>query len=90
MEVCYDGGDAPSDFLKPAPGMLLRAAKELAVDLKRSFMVGDRWRDVECGLAAGCVTVFIDYGYREKLRNEPDFRVSNLLEAANLILSFPQ
>lgn len=87
VEVCYDGGDTPSDFIKPAPGMLLRAARELDIDLTRSFMVGDRWRDVDCGLAAGCVTIFIDYGYREKLRSEPDFRVSNLLEAASLILS---
>jgi len=89
VEVCYDGGDQPSDFIKPAPGMLLRAARELEIDLERSFMVGDRWRDVDCGLAAGCVTIFIDYGYAEKLRGEPDFRVSNLLEAASLILSPP-
>jgi D-glycero-D-manno-heptose 1,7-bisphosphate phosphatase len=86
IEVCYDGGDKPSDFRKPAPGMLLRAARELEIDLARSFMVGDRWRDVDCGLAAGCATIFIDYGYSEKLRGEPDFRVSNLLEAARLIL----
>jgi D-glycero-D-manno-heptose 1,7-bisphosphate phosphatase len=88
IEVCYDGGDEPSDFIKPAPGMLRRAARELKIDLARSFMVGDRWRDVDCGLAAGCVTIFIDYGYREKLRGEPDFCVSNLLEAASLIISF--
>jgi D-glycero-D-manno-heptose 1,7-bisphosphate phosphatase len=87
VEVCYDGGDAPSDFIKPAPGMLLRAARELDIDLARSFMVGDRWRDIDCGVAAGCSTIFIDYGYREKLRSEPDFRVSNLSEAASLILS---
>jgi D-glycero-D-manno-heptose 1,7-bisphosphate phosphatase len=88
VEVCYDGGDKPSDFIKPAPGMLLRAARELEIDLARSFMVGDRWRDVDCGIAAGCVTIFIDYGYREQLRGEPDFLVCNLLEAARLILSF--
>ena len=87
LEVCYDGGDAPSEFRKPAPGMVLRAARELEIDLEQSFLVGDRWRDVDCGVAAGCRTVFIDYGYREKLRAKPDFRVSNLLEAANLILS---
>lgn len=88
IEVCYEGGESPSEFIKPAPGMLLRAARELGIDLRQSFMIGDRWRDVDCGLAAGCRTFFIDYGYREKLRREPDFRVSNLLEAATLILSF--
>src|SRR5437870_11850291 len=44
VEVCYDPGQGePSDFLKPAPGMLLRAAKELEIDLGQSWMVGDRW-----------------------------------------------
>jgi D-glycero-D-manno-heptose 1,7-bisphosphate phosphatase len=89
IEVCYESGELPSEFLKPAPGMILRAVRELRIDLRQSFMVGDRWRDVDCGLAAGCRTFFIDYGYREKLRGEPDFRVSNLLEAASLILSLP-
>ena len=87
VEVCYDGGDKPSYFLKPAPGMLLRAARDREIDLARSFMVGDRCRDVDCGRAAGCVTIFIDYGYREKLKGAPDFRVSNLLEAATLVVS---
>ena len=84
VEVCFDA--AESDMKKPAPGMLLRAARELEIDLAGSFMVGDRWRDIDCGRAAGCVTVFIDHGYSEKLRSEPDYRVSNLLQAASLIL----
>jgi D-glycero-D-manno-heptose 1,7-bisphosphate phosphatase len=49
-------------------------------------MVGDRWRDIDCGHAAGCRTVFIDYGYDEALRQMPDYRVKNLLEAAQVIL----
>lgn len=86
IEVCYDAGE-PSDFLKPAPGMLLRAALEHQVDLSSSFMVGDRWKDVECGRSAGCTTLFVDCGYAERLRSLPDFTVSNLPEAAKLILS---
>lgn len=85
IEVCYDAGE-PSDFLKPAPGMLLRAAIEHQVDLTSSFMVGDRWKDVECGRSAGCTTYFVDSGYAETLRSMPDFTVSNLPEAAKLIL----
>jgi D-glycero-D-manno-heptose 1,7-bisphosphate phosphatase len=50
-------------------------------------MVGDRWRDVDAGHAAGCKTIFIDYGYSEELKQKPDFRVKNLLEAAEIILS---
>lgn len=85
IEVCYDAGE-PSDFLKPAPGMLLRAAIEHQVDLNSSFMVGDRWKDVECGRSAGCTTYFVECGYAEGLRSMPDFTVSNLSEAAKLIL----
>ena len=67
--------------------MLLRAARELGLDLARSWMVGDRWRDVDCGKNAGCRTVFIDYGYAEVLRAPPDFTVRNFAEAADIILA---
>ncbi len=87
LEVCYDPGRGePSEFRKPAPGMLLRAARELGIDLPQSWMVGDRWRDIDCGAAAGCRTIFIDHGYDEPLRVAPDFRVRSLLEAAGVIL----
>jgi D-glycero-D-manno-heptose 1,7-bisphosphate phosphatase len=66
--------------------MLKRAAQELDVDLTQSFMVGDRWRDVDCGHAAGCQTIFIDRGYDESLRKFPDHRAANLLEAARIIV----
>jgi D-glycero-D-manno-heptose 1,7-bisphosphate phosphatase len=69
------------------PGMLLRAARELGIELAQSWMVGDRWRDVDCGHAAGCRTVFIDRGYAEALKQPPDFRAKNLLEAAEIILA---
>ena len=49
-------------------------------------MVGDRWRDVEAGIAAGCRTFFIDYGYDEKQPTDFDFRVQSLLEASKIIL----
>lgn len=89
IEVCYAGGSAskqPSDFRKPAPGMLLRAAHEMKVTLQASWMVGDRWRDIDCGRAARCRTIFVDLGYSERLRQPPDFTVRSLLEAAEVIL----
>lgn len=89
VEVCYHGGERhgqPCDCRKPKPGMLLRAARELGIDLAHSWIVGDRWRDIDCGHAAGCRTVFIDYGYDEALRQPPDYRVKNLVEAAKVIL----
>lgn len=91
VEVCYDAGGAnpPSEFRKPAPGMLLRAARELHLDLAHSWMVGDRWRDVDCGARAGCRTIFIDCGYDELLREKPDHTVVNFSAAVGIILARP-
>jgi D-glycero-D-manno-heptose 1,7-bisphosphate phosphatase len=85
IEVCYECDDS-SEYRKPNPGMLKRAATELDVDLAQSFMVGDRWRDVDCGHAAGCGTIFIDRGYSEPLKKTPHHRAKNLLEAAQIIV----
>ena len=92
VEVCYHPGKGLSDCdcRKPKPGMLLRAARELNINLAASWMVGDRWRDIDCGHAAGCRTVFIDYDYDEALKQPPDFRVKNLPEAARIILHAPR
>jgi D-glycero-D-manno-heptose 1,7-bisphosphate phosphatase len=71
---------------KPRPGMLLDAASKHAIDLKASYIVGDRWRDVHAGQAAGCRTIFVDYGYRQDRPAAPDMVVRSLSEAAELIL----
>ena len=83
VKVCYERDDA---CYKPAPGMLLDAARERDIDLGRSYLIGDRWRDVGAGKAAGCFTIFIDHGYREPLTTRPDAVCSGLGEAARLIL----
>jgi D-glycero-D-manno-heptose 1,7-bisphosphate phosphatase len=86
--ACFHGGAGHGDLCncrKPQPGMLLQAATDLKIDLANSFMIGDRWRDIDCGFNAGCKTIFIDWGYREALKQQPDYRVGNLLEAAKLI-----
>jgi D-glycero-D-manno-heptose 1,7-bisphosphate phosphatase len=88
VEVCYHPGQGASecDCRKPKPGMLLRAARDLGIDLAQSWMVGDRWRDIDCGHAAGCRTIFINRGYAEELRQKPDFSAGNLAEAVDIIL----
>ena len=89
IEVCYHAGarhGEPCDCRKPKPGMLLRAAASHDIDLLRSFLVGDRWRDVNCAHAAGCRAVFIDHGYREPLREKPEFIVGDFSEAVAIIL----
>lgn len=89
IEVCYDSGgtNPPSAFRKPAPGMLHRAAAALDLDLRQSWMIGDRWRDVDCGANAGCQTLFIDYGYQEPLRQKPNFTVQTFSQAVGIILA---
>lgn len=90
VEVCYAPGldrlAPPDRRRKPEPGMLLDAAAALGLDLAKSWMVGDRWRDIDCGLRAGVRTVFIDFGYAEELRAAPDFSVKTFAEAAAVIL----
>jgi D-glycero-D-manno-heptose 1,7-bisphosphate phosphatase len=82
--MCFEDGDE-SGCRKPKPGMLLAGAREFDVDLKKSFMVGDRWRDIDAGIAAGCTTIFIDYGYSEPPPVYYDFKAGSLLEAAKII-----
>lgn len=86
VKACYHTDADGCGCRKPKPGMLFEAAREWQIDLKRSFMVGDRWGDVASGKTAGCFTFFIDHSYQEKGVEKPDAVVGSLLEAANLIL----
>jgi len=89
-----DGPDAvieayrrESDLRKPKPGMLLQAARDLHLDLSRSWMIGDAESDVEAGRRAGCRTIWIDSKTAPGDKNGPDGpqRVSNLREAADIV-----
>ncbi len=85
--VCCHTDDDKCDCRKPLPGMLLEAARKHHIDLAASFMVGDRWRDIEAGYNAGCRTILIDYGYSEKPPDHPpDFRAASLREGADWII----
>lgn len=85
--VCYHDNRDNCDCRKPRPGMLLDAARDHDIDTAASFMVGDRWRDVDAGAAAGCQTVWIDRGYDERAPNHPpNTRVESLRDAAAWIL----
>jgi D-glycero-D-manno-heptose 1,7-bisphosphate phosphatase len=66
--VCYHDDHDRCDCRKPRPGLLLEAAARFGIDLGSSYMIGDRWKDVACGAAAGCTTVFVDYGYSESYK----------------------
>lgn len=85
--VCLHDDSDNCDCRKPLPGMLLKAATKHRLDLTGSYLIGDRWRDIEAGAAAGCRTVLIDYKYNEKApANGPDASVSSLSEAVDWIV----
>ena len=84
--VCpHDDGDACA-CRKPKPGMLLEGASRWDIDLSQSVMVGDRWRDIEAGRAAGTRTVFVDRGYDEPAPDNPNLTVKELHESVPWII----
>ena len=86
LSCLHDDRDG-CDCRKPKPGLILEGAKQYGIDPRRSFMIGDRWRDVDAGKSAGCRTVWIDRGYDEQVPcNAPDARVASLSEAVTWIL----
>ncbi len=70
---------------KPLPGLIFESAEKFNLDLKNSYVVGDRWRDIEAGARAGCRTIFIDYGYAEKRPDTPDYNVTKLINILQVI-----
>ena len=86
IKVCYHVDEDCCFCRKPKPGMLLEAAIEHNIDLRRSFMVGDRWRDIGAGYAAGCETVLVSSNYEERQPENPDIVVKSLHEAAKYII----
>ncbi len=83
-----DHPDNPSLRRKPAPGMILEAAAEHGIDLQRSFMIGDKDLDIECGRNAGVRTILVETGYGKKNLNcGPDFITPTITEAVRLVLT---
>jgi len=72
---------------KPLPGLILDAASQHNIDLQKSVMIGDRWKDIAAGQAAGCKTIWLKQDYQEKVPKEPNFIAKNLKEAALWILA---
>ena len=87
IRVCYHDEPDGCTCRKPRPGLLLQAARDWQIDLASSFMVGDRWKDIEAGRRAGCTTILVDYGYAEVQQSVPDRYVYSLAEAADWILN---
>jgi D-glycero-D-manno-heptose 1,7-bisphosphate phosphatase len=85
--VCPHDDKDGCDCRKPLPGLLLQAAQRHGIDLAASFLIGDRWRDIDAGHAAGCRSALLDFGYRERGPSKaPDARVGSLTAAVDWIL----
>ncbi len=87
VKVCYHDDADGCSCRKPSPGMILEAARDLDVDLARSYTVGDRWKDIEAGERAGTTTILIENEYPEKKPGNAAARVGSLREAAEWILA---
>ena len=82
--VCYTDNDK-SKFRKPNPGMILKAAAKYNINLKKSYFIGDRWKDIDAGRKAYCKTVFIDHNYNEKLNLKPNYKIKKFKEVLSFI-----
>lgn len=84
---CPDSPAAPTSRRKPGTGMLEEAARDLKIDLSRSWMIGDKAIDIQCGRAAGCRTILVRTGYgRLHDASLPDFMADDLPQAVEHIL----
>lgn len=86
LTVCPHDDDDDCACRKPRPGMILEAARRWDVDLSRSVMVGDRWRDIEAGKAAGVATVLVERNYDERRSDAPDLVVDSLAQSVEWII----
>ena len=84
--LCAHRQDEGCDCRKPKPGMLLAASVKHGIDLKKSFIIGDRSIDIEAGQRAGCKTIFIDRHYKEPGPMHAETKVTSLQSAVAYIL----
>ncbi|MHA3770142.1 D-glycero-alpha-D-manno-heptose-1,7-bisphosphate 7-phosphatase [Verrucomicrobiota bacterium sgz303538] len=84
---CPDAPGTPCECRKPAPGMVLSAARDLGLDLSRSWFVGDKDSDVGCGRNAGTRTILVQTGYGKNLGDTgADFVAEDFATAVERIL----
>jgi D-glycero-D-manno-heptose 1,7-bisphosphate phosphatase len=85
--VCYHDNIDNCECRKPKPGLILKAADKYKLDLSKSWLVGDRWKDIAAGQAVGLKTIFVNYHYAEDYAGVPaDFIVEDTMSLADIIL----
>ena len=83
--VCYHDDLDNCECRKPKPGLLLDAGKKWNINLNKSYMIGDRWKDVQAGINAGCKTIFINNNYKENKEVKANFTTDTLLSAVHIL-----
>jgi D-glycero-D-manno-heptose 1,7-bisphosphate phosphatase len=83
---CADPPAVPSARRKPEPGMVLEAAAAYDIDLERSYFIGDKSADMECGQRAGTRTILVLTGYGAEQDSRPDFTADDMAEAVRIVL----
>ena len=73
--VCYCNNNK-CNFRKPNIGMILKAKKKYNLDLANSYVIGDRWKDIDSGNKAGCITIFLEKKYNERLKTKPNYTIN--------------
>lgn len=84
--TCFHDNKDNCTCRKPRSGLMLVAAQELNLNLSNSYLVGDRWKDIEAGQSLGCKCFFINYSYEEKMPEQPYIEVESLSHATKIIL----
>ena len=83
--VCYSNNN--NYFRrKPNPGMIIEAQKKWKIDLKKSYLIGDRKKDIDAGLKVGLKTIFLDENYKESKPANYHFKIKNLMSVKKIIL----
>ena len=85
INTCFHDDNDNCNCRKPKPGMIINSAKKMNISLTNSYLIGDRKKDIDAGINAGCKTIFIDYDYNEIKPKKYDLKVESLWMASRLI-----
>ena len=83
--TCFHDDSDKCKCRKPKPGLLLDGSRKWNINLKESYMIGDRWKDISAGVSAGCKTIFINNKYKELTPQNPNYVTDSLIKAAQFI-----
>lgn len=87
IRMCPHGQGDGCRCRKPAPGMILSAAEEHSIDISISYLIGDRYSDIEAANRAGCRGILLDRGYSEAATAAPIARARSLSHAVDMVFT---